>query len=79
MVELSRLMRKTALDLYTRQCDMEQKLVRAKSLDIDLQQWLETVPSHLHYEHQNSSEQSLKARRLPSYVKKQSTVLRLRE
>jgi hypothetical protein len=58
---------------------MEQKLIRAKSLDIDLQQWLETVPSHLRYEHQNSSEQSLKSPRLPSYVKKQSAVLRLRE
>jgi len=79
MVGLSRIMRKVALDLYTQPCEMEQKLHRAKALDAELEHWLEQVPSHLRSEHQSGSDLCLKPRRLASYIKKQSVVLRIRK
>ncbi len=79
MVGLSRIMRKVALDLYTQPSEMEQKFLRVKALDAELEHWLEQVPSHLRSEHQSGSNLCLKPRRLASYVKKQSVVLRLRE
>ncbi|KAK5302100.1 hypothetical protein LTR80_002966 [Exophiala xenobiotica] len=78
MVDLSRIMRKVALDLYTVPCEMEQKLHRANALDADLEYWLEQVPLHLRSEHQSRSNHPLKSNRSPSYIKKQSVVLRLR-
>ena len=72
-------MRKVALNLYTLPCEMEQKLHRAKALDADLEYWLDQVPSHLRSEHQTGSDHSLKPKRLASYIKKQSVVLRLRK
>ena len=79
MVSLSRMMRKVALDLYTQPCEMKQLLHRAKKLDADLECWFEQCPSHLRSEHQIGSDLSLKPRRLASYIKKQSVVLRLRK
>ncbi|EXJ67589.1 uncharacterized protein A1O5_09602, partial [Cladophialophora psammophila CBS 110553] len=78
MVDLSRIMRKVALDLYAQPCEMEQKLQRAKALDAELGRWLEQVPPHLRPEQQTESGLSLKSRRLASYIKKQSVVLQLR-
>ncbi|KAH8705745.1 fungal-specific transcription factor domain-containing protein [Talaromyces proteolyticus] len=78
MVGLSRIMRKVALDLYTQSCEMEQKLHLAKTLDAELENWLEQVPSHLRSQQQSDSDISLKPRRLDSYTKKQSVVLQLR-
>ena len=73
-------MRRAALDLYTQPIEMDQKLLRAQALDAELEQWFARVPSHLRSEHQvGPSDRSLKPRRLPSYIKKQSVVLRLRE
>lgn len=77
MVHLSRIMRKAALDLYTQSFEMREKIYRAKCLEEELTQWLGQVPAHLHTD-QVSSE-VVKVRRLPSYIKKQSVVLRLRE
>lgn len=78
MVALSRIMRSVALDLYTQPGETEQKLHRAKALDAELERWLEQVPSHLRSDHQTSLDLNLKPRRLASYIKKQSVVLRLR-
>lgn len=80
MVALSRIMREVALSLYTLPCDMDQKLVRAKTLDADLEQWLEQVPTQFQPDQQSTRPKfSLKPSRLPSHVKKQSVVLRLRK
>ena len=79
MVSLSQIMRKVALELYTQSYELEQKLHRAKALDAELENWLEQVPSHLRSEHQTGSDLCLKPRRLASYIKKQSVVLRLRK
>ena len=79
MVDLSRIMRKVALDLYTQPCDMQEKLHRAQALDAELEHWLAGLPSHLRSEHQNDSTLSLKPRGLASYIKKQAVVLRLRK
>jgi hypothetical protein len=79
MVGLSRIMRKVALDLYTQPCEMEQKLHRVKALDTELEHWLEQVPSHLRSEQKSGTDLCLKPRRLASYIKKQSVVLRLRK
>jgi hypothetical protein len=57
---------------------MEQKLHLAKTLDAELEHWLEKVPSHFRAEQQSGSDLSLKPRRLDGYIKKQSVVLRLR-
>ncbi|KIX02764.1 uncharacterized protein Z518_08706 [Rhinocladiella mackenziei CBS 650.93] len=79
MVGLSRIMRKVALELYTQPCGMEYKLPQAKTLDDELEHWLEQVPAHLRSEPPSASDPSLlKPRRLASYIKKQSVVLRLR-
>lgn len=77
MVSLSRIMRKAALDLYTQSCEMVEKIARAKSLEEELSQWLGQVPAHLVTDQVSS--QVAKVRRLPSYIKKQSVVLRLRK
>ena len=77
MIGLSQLMRKVALELYTQPCDMEQKVQKAKSLSMELELWLEQIPSHLRYE-QPGTDFGLKSRRSASYIKKQSVVLRLR-
>jgi hypothetical protein len=78
MVELSRLMRKVALELYTRPCEIDQKLYQAKLLEDQLENWLGQVPSYLRDGHQSGQDLSLKPRRHPGFVKKQSSVLRLR-
>lgn len=72
-------MRKVALDLYTQPCEMEQKLDRAKALDAELANWLAQAPSHLRSENLGGADLGLKPRRLASFVKKQSVVLRLRK
>lgn len=79
MVDLSRIMRQVALDLYTQPCEMDQKLHRANTLDKELEHWLEQAPSHLRSGYQSSSGLSLTPRRLASYIKKQAVVLRLRK
>lgn len=66
-----------ALELYTQQHGMGQKIYKAKTLDSELMHWLEQVPRHLELEDQNDSNLSLKPRRLAGYIKKQSVVLRL--
>lgn len=79
MVGMSRIMRKVALGLYTQPCEIDHKLHQAKALDDELEHWLEQLPSHLQPEHQSGSDLCLKPRRLASYIKKQSVVLRLRK
>ena len=79
MVDLSRLMRKTALDLYTQPCNLSQKLQRAKALDDALQEWVSQLPRHLWQTDRSDETATLKPQRTASYVKKQSVVLRLRE
>ncbi|KAH8886240.1 hypothetical protein GQ53DRAFT_845046 [Thozetella sp. PMI_491] len=78
MVGLSRIMRKVALDLYTRPCELSEQLQRAKVLDHELELWFQEIPVHLDSEHQRSADNCLKPLRLASYIKKQSVVLRLR-
>ncbi|RVX73953.1 hypothetical protein B0A52_02843 [Exophiala mesophila] len=79
MVSLSRIMREVALNLYTVPCDMNQKLARAKKFEAELEQWLEQVPTHFQPDQQSTRPKfSLKPTRLPSHIKKQSVVLRLR-
>ncbi len=78
MIELSRITRQVALDLYTRQWEMEEKLHRAKTLDAELEQWLQQLPLHLRFEPQNGSDNLLKPSRRANYIKKQSVVLKLR-
>ena len=79
MVDLSKIMRKVALELYSQPCDLSQKLQRARVLDAELQHWLSNVPTHLRTDQDNDSRSPLKPRRRAGYAKKQSIVVRLRK
>ncbi|KIW13897.1 hypothetical protein PV08_06678 [Exophiala spinifera] len=78
MVDLSRIMRKVALALYTVPCEMEEKLQRAETLDASLCSWHEQIPAYLRVDHSLFPPQSLKPSGLASCSKKQSIVLQLR-
>jgi hypothetical protein len=80
MVEISKIMRKVGLKLYTAPCTIQERLCRAKTLDGDLESWLRSLPAHLHIADRSfPAEPSLKPRHSPSYALKQSVVLKLRE
>lgn len=79
MVELSRVMRKVSLELYSAPCEMEQKVFQVKALDAELERWHTQIPVHLQPQDHKHSEQLLKPRRVPSYVNKQRVVLQLRK
>ena len=79
MVDLSCIMRKVALDLYTQPRELDQRLQDAKALDMESDLWLAHVPSHLRSELQSNSDLCLKSNRFTGYIKKQSVVLRLRK
>ena len=79
MVEVSKIMRRVGLKLYTAPCSIEERVYRAKALDTDLECWLGSLPMHLQIADQSFPEPSLKPRHSPSYALKQSVVLKLRE
>ncbi|KIW42799.1 hypothetical protein, variant [Exophiala oligosperma] len=78
MVELSRIMRKVALALYTVPCEMGEKFRRAQTLDATLCSWLEQIPSYLRIDQDVFPSQSLKPHAFTNCTKKQSVVLQLR-
>jgi hypothetical protein len=79
MVEVSKIMRRVSLKLYTAPCKIEERVVRAKALDNDLECWLRSLPIHLQIADQSFPEPTLKARHSANYAIKQSVVLKLRE
>lgn len=79
MVELSRIMRKVALALYTVPCEMGEKFRRAQTLDATLCSWLEQIPSYLRIDQDVFPSQSLKPHAFTNCTKKQSVVLQLRK
>ena len=78
MVELSRIMRKVGLRLYTGVCPVEERLSRVAALDDDLKCWQEDLPTHLQLVNRKPAEPSLKPRNFANSVSKQSVVLHLR-
>ncbi|KAF9887692.1 hypothetical protein FE257_009645 [Aspergillus nanangensis] len=78
MVKLSRIMRRVSLCLYGLPCSPEEGVSRATELDAQLDAWLRDIPSHLKPGTRQSDEQSLKPRRVASYISKQSVVLMIR-
>jgi len=79
MVDLSRLMRKVSLLLYTLPCTIQERLSRALQLDSELDEWLLELPMHLQPSHEVAERTSLKARQPANYITKQSIVLMLRK
>lgn len=78
MIALSRIMRRTALDLYTAPIDLGRKLKNASALDEQLGFWRSKIPDKLWLGDEENSDVSLKAKRSTGFAKKQSVVLRLR-
>ena len=78
MIELARITRKVALDLYTQRWEIGEKLHRAKLLDAELEHWHEQLPPHLRSEYQIGFDESLKPRNAASFITKQLVVLKLR-
>ena len=78
MVELSRIMRKVGLRLYTAPCPVEERLSRVEVLETDLECWQKGLPVYLQLVDRNPAEHSLKPRHSATYVNQQSVVLHLR-
>lgn len=78
MVELSQMMRKAGLRLYTAPCPVEERLHRVEALETDLKRWQRSLPVDLQLFDRNPAEHSLKPRHSATYVDKQSVVLYLR-
>lgn len=78
MVEISRLMRKVGLWLYTQPSSIEEKIARVRELEADLDNWFKALPPHYNLEDQRHPQNSLKSKRCAGYINKQSVVLLLR-
>lgn len=79
MVDLSRIMRRVSLLLYTIPCSTREKVLRARELDAGLSLWAQALPSNLQLVESSERESSLRPRQTASYTKKQSVVLMIRK
>lgn len=78
MVELSRIMRKVGIRLYTLLCTVQETLARTRLLDDELLNWLQSLPPHLQSAGLPITGSCLKPKRSPHYIKKQYVVLMIR-
>ena len=76
-VELSRITRKTALDLYTRPQTPGRMLLREKALHDQLEGWHSSLPLYLRWKQSDTSLTSLRARRDPDWQHKQAVIVEL--
>ena len=78
MIDLSRMMRRVAIDIYAQPSN--ERLFQARKFDAELEDWYSQLPAHLqHTQITLATKDSLKPRRRTTYSDKQSLVLRLRE
>ena len=78
MVELSRIMRKVGVRLYTVPCTVQETLARTRLLDDELINWLQSLPPHLQSAELPITRSCLRPKRSSHYIKKQYVVLMIR-
>jgi hypothetical protein len=81
MVDLSRIMRRVSLLLYTIPCSTQEKVFRVRELDTVLSLWVQGLPPNLRLVESPERGSSLKPRlrQTANYMKKQSVVLMIRK